>query len=181
MAVARCVRQTFGRIAAILAVVILSVSFALFVAGPASNLYPVAPLQPLAVRFPGGKASVRNPELADELAILESSGIFEVVPASQARKVITLHPREDLPVCGTPLLFTWFTFGFASTTIPIESTFSFTLVENGVASKHQFVLQGERRVSRLERLYSPFRSDVRTWGRILASEYAAFQVQGGVR
>lgn len=66
---------------------------------------------------------------------------------------------------------------FKSTTIPIESTFSFTIVENGVASKHQFALQGERRVSRLERLYAPFRSDVRTWGGILASEYAVGQVQ----
>ncbi len=176
MAVARCVRQTL-RIAAILAVVALSVASALFLIGPTSNLYPVAPLQPLAVQFPGGKACVRNPELADELAILESSRIFEIVPAGQARKVITLHPREDLPVCGTPILFTWFTFGVASTKIPIESTFSFTVVENGVASKHQCVLQGERRVSRLERLYSPFRSDVRTWGGILASEYAAGRVR----
>jgi len=139
--------------------------------GPTSNLYAVGSLQPLSSRYPGGKVFVRDPELAEELEILRASGVFEIVSADQANKVVELHPREQAPVCGNPLLLTWATFGLVPATVTVSSTFSFTLEEDGEVSEEQFVLQGERRVSLVQHVFKPFRSDTRTLGAILASEY----------
>ena len=63
---------------AALLVLVVSVSClpVMIIVGPASNLYPVSPLETLSSRDPGGKAFVRNPELADELEILRASGVF---------------------------------------------------------------------------------------------------------
>jgi len=143
---------------------------AIFV-GPASNLYAAASLQPLTGEHPGGKAFVRNPELAEELEILQASGLFEIVSAGQADKVVELHPQEQMGVCGNPLLLTWATGGLVPSTVSVGWTFSFTLQEDGVESEQRFVLQAERRVSLVQHLLRPFRSDTQTLGAILASEY----------
>lgn len=156
---------------AIIATAAVTVIVALVVAGPASNLYPVGPLQRLSSRHPGGKAFIRNPELSEELEILEASGIFEIVSADQASKVVELHPRKVASVCGNPLLLTWATNGLVPATVSVESTFSFTLEEGAVVSEQQFVLEAERRVSVVQHFFKPFRKDTRALGAILASEY----------
>jgi len=143
--------------------------------GPTSNLYPVGPLQRLSSEHPGGKAFVRNPELSDEFEILQASGVFEIVSADQASKVVELHPRKVAPVCGNPLLLTWATNGLVPATVPIRSTFSFALEEDGVVSEQHFVLEAECRVSPVQYVFKPFRKDTRTLGAILASEYARGQ------
>jgi hypothetical protein len=97
--------------------------------------------------------------------------VFEIVSADRASKVVELHPREVAPVCGNPLLLTWATNGLVPATVPVRSTFSFTLEEDGVVSERQFVLEAERRVSPVQHLFTPFRSDTGTLGAILASEY----------
>lgn len=153
------------------ALAVMAIAFGLVLAGPASNLYPIGPLQPLNGPHPGGKACVRNPELSEELEILEASGVFEIVAANEASKVLTLHPRKTGGVCGNPLLLTWVTNGLVPATVAIRSTFSFTLEEDGVVSEKEFVLEAERRVSVVQRLFKPFRKDTRTLGTILASEY----------
>ncbi len=61
--------------------VVTAVGCLLVFGGPASNLYPAEPLQRLSSRHPGGKAFVRNPELSEELEILQASGVFEIVSA----------------------------------------------------------------------------------------------------
>lgn len=155
---------------AVLALVVATLGLTLAV-GPASNLYPVGPLEPTSSLHPGGKVFVRNPELTEEFEILQASGVFEIVSADQASKVVVLHPRETAAVCGTSLLLPWITNGLVPATVPLRSTFSFTLEENGVASEQQYVLEAERRASPLQHLFRPFRSDTRTWGAILASEY----------
>jgi len=155
---------------AVLALVIAALGLALAV-GPASNVYPVGPLQPLSSRHPGGKVFVRNPELSEEFEILQASGIFEIVSADQAGKVVELHPRETAPVCGTSLLLTWATNGLVPATVPIRSTFSLTLEEDGLACERRFVLEAERRTSPVQHLFRPFRRETRTLGAILASEY----------
>lgn len=158
--------------AAILLVVALIVCpiVAIFV-GPASNLYAAGSLQPLTSEHPGGRAFVRNPELAEELEILQASGLFEIVSADQADKVVELHPQEQMGVCGNPLLLTWATGGLVPSTVSVGWTFSFTLQEDGVDSEQRFVLEAERRVSLVQHLFKPFRRDTQTLGAILASEY----------
>lgn len=153
------------------ALAVMVIAFGLVLAGPASNLYPVGPLQPLNGPHPGGKAFIRNPELSEELDILEASGVFEIVSADEASKVVTLHLRKTGAVCGNPLLLTWATNGLVPATVPISLTFSFTLEEDGVVSEHEFVLEAERRVSLVQRLFKPFRKDTQTLGAILGSEY----------
>jgi hypothetical protein len=149
----------------------IPIAMGLVLAGCGSNLYPSGPIQPLSSRHPGGRAFVRNPELSEEFQILEASGIFEIVRENEASKSIELHPRKTGAACGNPLLLTWATFGLMPATVSITSTFSFTIKEKGVVSEREFVLEGERRVSLLQPLFKPFRSDTRTWGAILASEY----------
>jgi hypothetical protein len=43
------------------------------------------------------------------LEILRASGVFEIVSADQASKVIGLHPQKMGAACGNPLLLTWAT------------------------------------------------------------------------
>lgn len=171
MADVRCLMSTLRWVALAAALTFIVLAVGLFIAGPTSSLYPIEPLQRLSSRCPGGKAFVRNPELSEELEILQASGLFEIVPADQADKVVELHPQEMGAVCGTPLLLTWATNGLVPATVRTSSTFSFAIEENGVVSEHEFVLQGDRRTSLVQRLVKPFRSDTRTLGAILASEY----------
>jgi hypothetical protein len=143
---------------------------AIFV-GPASNLYATGSLQPLSNEFPGGRVFVRNPDLVEEFEVLQASGVFQIVSAEEADAVVKLHPMEQAGVCGNPLLLTWATGGLVPSKVPIGWTFSFTVQEDGSVSKQRFVLQGERRVSLIQRFHKPFRSDTQTLGIILASEY----------
>lgn len=143
---------------------------AMFV-GPASNLYPTGSLLTLTSEHSGGRVVVRNPELAKELEILRASGVFEIVPADQADKDVELHPLEQGCVCGNPLLLTWATGDLMPATLSTTWKYSFTLHEDGAALERQFVLRGERRVSLVQHLFKPFRSDAQTLGAILASEY----------
>lgn len=145
----------------------------LVLSGPASNLYPIGPLHGLSSQYPGGKVFARNPELLEELEILRASGVFELVSANQATKVVELHRLEWAPACGNPLLLTWATNGLVPATVRVQLTFSFALKENGVVSDQQFVLEANRRVSFMQRLYKPFCSKTRTLGAILASEYGS--------
>ena len=154
----------------LLVALVLCPIVAIFV-GPSSNLYAAGSLQPLTSEHPGGRAFVRNPELAEELETLRASGVFEIVSADQADKVVELHPLEQAGVCGNPLLLTWATGGLVPSTVSIGWIFAFTLQEDGIDSEQRFVLQGERRVSLVQHFYKPFRSDTQTLGAILASEY----------
>lgn len=164
-------RLVMGWVAILLVVALIACPIVAIFVGPASNLYAVGPLHRLSREHPGGRVFVRNPELAEELEILRASGVFEVVSADQADKVVELHPQEQAGVCGTPLLLTWATGGLVPSTVSIGWTFSFTVQEDGVDSEQRFVLQGERRVSLVEHLHKPFRNDTQTLGAILASEY----------
>ena len=160
------------RWAALVAVaVIIVLAVGLLIVGPASNLYPTGPLQCLSSPNPGGKAFVRNSELSEEFEILQASGVFDIVPEGQASKFVELQPMEMGGACGTPLVLTWATNGLVPATVRVNATFSFTVEENGAVSEQKFVLEGERRVSLVQRLIKPFLSDRQTWGAILASEY----------
>lgn len=143
----------------------------MIIVGPSSNLYPIGSLRPLSSQYPGGKVFVRNPELASEFAILQASGVFEIVSEDQADKVVELHQCEEAGVCGMPLLGTFVTGGLMPTSVSDSWVFSFTVEKDGKLSEQQFTLQGERRVSHLQHFLRPFRSDTRTWGSILASEF----------
>jgi len=167
----RCQGSVIGWTALVVALALVVLAVGLVILGAESNLYPTGPLQCLSSQTPGGKAFVRNSELSEEFEILQASGIFEIVPEGQASKVVELHPLEMGGSCGTPLVLTWATNGLVPATVRTSSTFSFTVEENGVVSEQQFVLEGERRISLLQRLVKPFHNDTQTWGAILASEY----------
>ena len=136
-----------------------------------ADLYPAASLQRLSRQHPGGRAFVANPELFEELEILRASGIFELVSQDETSRVIRLHPREHEFVCGNPFLLTIFTFGLMPALVPANSTFLFTVEENGIILEHRFFLAAENRISPLQYLFKPFRNDARTLSSILASEY----------
>ena len=171
MAKGHRLKLVMGWIAILLVVALFVCPIVAIFVGPASNLYAIGSLQSLSSEHPGGRVFVRNPELAEELEILRASGVFEIVSAEQADKVVELHPQEQTGVCGNPLLLTWATGGLVPSTVSIGWTFSFTLQEDGIESEQRFVLQGERRVSLVQHLHKPFRSDMQTLGAILASEY----------
>jgi len=171
MAMGHRLKLAMGWAAILLAVSLIMCPIVALFVGPASNLYPAGALLSLTSEQPGGRIFVRNPELAEELEILRASGVFEIVSADQADKVVDLHPLEQAGVCGTPLVLTWATGGLVPATVSITRTFSFTLHEDGVDSEQRFVLQGERRVSLMQHLFKPFRSDTQTLGAMLASEY----------
>lgn len=164
-------KLVIGWIAILLVVALIVCPIVAIFVGPASNLYAVGSLQPLSSKHPGGRVFVRNPEFAEELEILRASGVFEIVSADQAVKVVELHPQEQAAACGNPLLLTWATGGLVPSTVSIGWTFAFTLQEDGIDSEQRFVLNGERRVSLVQHFYRPFRSDTQTLGAILASEY----------
>jgi len=165
------VRLTIFYAAMLVALTLIIIGLWLAVAGPTSNLYPIGPLWRLSSVHPGGKVFVRNPELSDELEILQASGVFEIVPADKASRALELRPREMGGACGNPLLLTWATYGLVPATVPFRSTFSFTLEQDDIVSEQQYVLEAESRVSLVQQLYRPFRSEARTLGAILASEY----------
>lgn len=171
MAISHRVGLVMGWAAILLPVALIGCPIVAMLVGPASNLYPTGSLLTLTSEHPGGRVVVQNPELAKELEILQASGVFEIVPADQADKVVELHPLEQGCVCGNPLLLTWATGGLMPATLSMAWKCSFTLREDGVESERQFVLQGERRVSPVQHLFKPFRSDAQTLGAILASEY----------
>ncbi len=165
------VRLLVGWSAGIAVLMFTVAGMALVFIGPTSNLYPTKPLQPLSVRYPGGKVVVRNPELSEELKILRTSGVFEIVSSDNATRVVELRPRQADGVCGNPLLVTFVTVGLVPATVSNPSTFSFRLEENGTVSERQFRLEAERRVSLVQWVFKPFHSEPRTLGAILASEY----------
>jgi hypothetical protein len=167
----RRVRLLLGWSAGIAVLLFIVAGIALVIIGPTSNLYPTKPLQPLNARHPGGKVFVRNADLSEELEILRSSGVFEIVSSDNATRAVELRPRQAGGVCGNPLLVTFCTFGLVPATVSNPSTFSFRLEENGSVSERQFRLEAERRVSLVQWVFKPFHSDTRTLGAILASEY----------
>jgi len=138
-----------------------------------AHIYPSGPLDELAGSRPGGRASVANPELSEELAILETSGVYELVPAGHGDPVIRLEPRFTIGVCGNPILLTIVTFGLIPATVPYGSIFTYTVeAPDGTVDAHVFRLSGETRISPFQYVMGLFHSDTEALGRMLASEYA---------
>lgn len=138
-----------------------------------SHLYARGPLHTLPALHPGGRASVANPELAEELAILAASGIYELLPPGQAEQVIRLEPSFPVSPCGMPIVLTIVTFGLIPATAPYGSRFTYTVAAaDGSVDAHEFVLRADERISPFQYLMTPFHDDTATLGEILASEYA---------
>ena len=86
-------------------------------------------------------AYIVNPELRNELEILEYSGLYKTSTDKNSQIKITLNPIKPMPGCGNAALFSAITLGFIPVEYDEKFEFSFTESKGNLIKTHEYQLE----------------------------------------